>query len=99
MLSVRKPPSSGPITLLRPKTAPNRPWYLPRSAGAKMSAMIANATLVRAAAPRPCRARNTTSCIMPLPNTLFRKGSPAMPHRALPIRNTTIPNISTGLRP
>ena len=31
-LSVRKPPSAGPMRALMPKTAPNRPWYLPRSA-------------------------------------------------------------------
>jgi len=42
-LSVRKPPSAGPISALIPKTAPNSPWYLPRSAGVKRSPMTASA--------------------------------------------------------
>src|SRR3970282_2066424 len=36
-LSVRKPPRAGPIRALMPNTAPNRPWYLPRSAGGNRS--------------------------------------------------------------
>ena len=41
-LSVRKPPSPGPIRNEIPKTAPNRPWYLPRSAGVNRSPMTAS---------------------------------------------------------
>ena len=41
--SVRKPPSRGPTTLDTPKTAPNNPWYFPRSAGGYRSAMTEKA--------------------------------------------------------
>ena len=34
---------SGPATNAMPKTAPNRPWYLPRSAGVNRSPMTASA--------------------------------------------------------
>ena len=55
--SVMKPPTSGPMTLESPNTAPNIPWYLPRSAGGKMSATMANALVNSEADPAPCTAR------------------------------------------
>ena len=36
--SVRKPPRSGPRMAATPNTAPNRPWYLPRSGGVEQVA-------------------------------------------------------------
>src|SRR5450759_876429 len=36
-----KPPTVGPTIVERPNTAIRRPWYLPRSAGVKMSPMMA----------------------------------------------------------
>ena len=38
--SVMNPPASGPATEVTPKTAPMRPWYLPRCRGGMMSPMI-----------------------------------------------------------
>ncbi len=38
-----KPPRAGPTRAERPKTAPKRPWYLPRSAGVKRSPITARA--------------------------------------------------------
>ena len=61
-LSVRKPPSPGPMRNEIPKTAPKRPWYLPRSAGVKRSPMTARAIGKRAPAPRPWMPRNRISC-------------------------------------
>ena len=53
MVSVIRPPMAGPSRLESPNTAPNSPWYLPRSEGAKRSAMIASAIGNSAPAPRP----------------------------------------------
>ena len=58
-LSVINPPMAGPSRKLTPKTAPKKPWYLPRSDGAKMSAMIASAIGKSAPAPRPWTPRKS----------------------------------------
>ena len=47
-----------------PKTAPKRPWYLPRSAGVNRSPMTASAIGKSAPAPRPWMPRNRISCSM-----------------------------------
>jgi hypothetical protein len=52
-LSTKKPPSKGPATLLTPKTAPNAPWYLPRSRGDTTSPMIACDSTISPPPPRP----------------------------------------------
>ena len=48
--SVKKPPSSGPITVATPKTAPSAPWYFPRSRSGTTSAISAVAVTVEPAA-------------------------------------------------
>ena len=48
---------------LRPNTAPNRPWYLPRSAGVKRSPITASEIGNRAPAPRPWRPRKRISSV------------------------------------
>jgi hypothetical protein len=55
--SVKNPPSSGPATLETPNTAPNMPWYFPRSRGGMMSPMMASASAMSPPPPRPCTAR------------------------------------------
>ena len=50
--------------LARPKTAPNRPTYRPRSRGETMSPTIAWAPTIRPPLPRPCTARNAISSII-----------------------------------
>jgi hypothetical protein len=80
---------SGPATNATPKTAPNRPWYLPRSAGLKRSPMIASAIGNSAPAPMPWRPRNRISCSMFCDR----------PDRAEPIRKMTMPMMNIGLRP
>ena len=59
--SVKKPPRSGPITVVTPKTAPRAPWYLPRSRSGTTSAISAVAVTMRPPAPIPCTARHPTS--------------------------------------
>ncbi len=88
-MSVKNPPSSGPATLATPKTAPNAPWYLPRSRAGTTSATIAWASTIRPPPPSPCSARNAISSIM------FW----ARPHSAEPIRKTTIAAWNRPLRP
>ena len=61
-LSVRKPPRNGPTRKAMPKTAPKRPWYLPRSAGVNRSPMTASEIGNRAPAPRPWMPRKRISC-------------------------------------
>jgi|GEM_PF-5762664 len=87
--SVMKPPASGPTTEDRPNTAPNSPWYLPRSLGGNRSAMTANALVNSDAEPTPCTARKRMSCSVVW----------ARPHSAEPAMKTRMPDTSTRLRP
>ncbi len=89
MLSVMKPPRAGPTRAERPKTAPKRPWYLPRSAGVKRSPMTASEIGKSAPAPMPWIPRKRISCSIVW----------LMPDRAEPIRNVVIPKRRSGLRP
>ena len=59
--SVMTPPRSGPATEVTPKTAPMRPWYLPRCRGGMMSPMIVCDSGISVPMPRPCTARPATS--------------------------------------
>ena len=88
-VSVRKPPRPGPTRNAIPKTAPKRPWYLPRSAGVNRSPMTASAIGKRAPAPRPWMPRKRISC-----HIVWLR-----PDKAEPMRNRTMPNISSGRRP
>ena len=72
-----------------PKTAPNRPWYLPRSRGGTMSPTIAIDSTISPPPPRPWRARKPISCGMFC----------AMPHSAEPIRKITMAVWKSFLRP
>ena len=55
---MNSPPSSGPSTVVTPKTAPSAPWYLPRSRNGITSPISAVAVTIRPPAPMPCTARN-----------------------------------------
>jgi hypothetical protein len=59
--SVKKPPTSGPATAERPKSAPIGPMYLARSRAGTMSAMIACDRIISPPPPRPCTPRQRTS--------------------------------------
>ena len=80
---------SGPATNAMPKTAPNRPWYLPRSFGVNRSPMTARATGNSEPAPMPWMPRKRMS----MPMFWLR------PDRAEPIRKITMPIMKIGLRP
>ena len=88
-LSVRRPPIAGPMSELTPKTAPKKPWYLPRSDGAKMSPMIASAIGNSAPAPRPWRPRKSRNCHIVW----------LSPARAEPMRKMLTPMMKIGRRP
>jgi hypothetical protein len=79
-LSTKKPPSSGPITVETPKTAPKMPWYRPRSRGGMMSPTTAIVVVISPPAPSPCSARNAISSAMFC----------AIPQSMEPIRKMTI---------
>ena len=83
------PPSSGPITVVTPKTAPSAPWYWPRSRSGMTSAISAVDVTVSAPPPSPCTARNVISSSM-----LF-----ASPQKNEPTMNTSTPSWNTRLRP
>jgi hypothetical protein len=87
--SVIKPPSAGPTIADSPKTAPNSPWYLPRSAGVNRSPMTASEIGKSAPAPRPWTPRKKTSCSMVW----------LSPDSTEPVRNSPMPIISNGRRP
>ena len=88
-LSVISPPIAGPISELSPKMAPKKPWYLPRSDGAKMSPMMASATGKSAPAPRPWTPRKTRNCHISWLNA----------QRSDPIRKMPTPIMKIGRRP
>ena len=72
-----------------PKTAVVSPCHLPRSAGVKMSPMIASTMGIMAPPPRPWIVRNRINCVM----------SWLMPDSAEPNRKTIIPPMKNGRRP
>ena len=87
--SVKNPPSKGPSTLDRPKTAPMSPMYLPRSRAGTTSAMIACESTIRPPPPTPCTAR--ARIIIPMDCAFAPISEPS--------RNTAIANKYSGLRP
>lgn len=58
--SVMTPPASGPATDVTPKTAPIRPWYLPRCRGGMMSPMMVCDRGMIVPMPSPWMARAAT---------------------------------------
>ena len=87
--SVSSPPSSGPATEDRPKTAPKYPMYLPRSRGGITSPMVAKASDIRPPAPRPWTARK------PISISMFCDSA----DRTEPARKVTIAAMNSGRRP
>ena len=77
------------MTLDTPKTAPNAPWYLPRSRGGTMLPTMAWVSTMRPPPPIPCSARNAISSPM-----LWDS-----PDSAEPIRKITIAVMNRYLRP
>lgn len=86
---MKKPPRSGPRTLVTPKTAPKSPWYLPRSRGVTRSPTIAIDSTMSPPPPSPWSARN------PISWGMFW----AIPQSAEPIRKITIAVWKSFLRP
>jgi hypothetical protein len=77
------------MTLATPKTAPNAPWYLPRSRGGTISPTIAWASTMRPPPPIPWSARNAISSVMLL----------ASPDSAEPTRKMMIAAMNRYFRP
>ena len=96
--SVNRPPSSGPATEETPNTAPNSPWYLPRSRGGMMSPITASASDIRPPPPRPWTARPAIITSMPSTFSAVEIGE-AKPQITEPTRNTTIADWNIGRRP
>ena len=74
---------------LIPKMPANIPMYLPRSDGGKRSPLIAIVLAIKTPAPKPCKPRKSTNCVM----------SCEKPDKADPDKNTTSPIKSRGFRP
>jgi len=77
---VSQPPSVGPNTEAMPHAPEKTPWYLPRSAGEKMSPTIANVNPIMMPPQIPCIARNRMSWF--IPSSLIDVNLPAAPHNA-----------------
>ena len=60
-LSVRKPPTTGPMARAMADTPAHVPIALPRSSGGKALVMIDSVAGIMNAAPMPCTARQPTS--------------------------------------
>jgi hypothetical protein len=88
-LSVMKPPSVGPTIVESPNTAIRSPWYLPRSAGVKMSPMIACAIGIIIPAPTPWTARKAMSWVIDWER----------PASIEPARNVAMPPRKSHFRP
>ena len=84
---MKKPPSSGPITVVTPNTAPSAPWYRPRSRSGMTSPISAIAVTMIAPPPMPCSARDGTSMVI----------DPASPHSTEPARKNTTAAWKTSL--
>ena len=92
---MNSPPSSGPITVVTPKTAPSAPWYLPRSRSGTTSAISAVAVTIRPPAPIPCTARQPTSQLMVPASAHITEAPTKMP--ALSWKTSLRPNRSPNL--
>lgn len=86
---MKSPPSSGPITVEMPNTAPIAPWYLPRSRSGITSAISAIDVTMRPPAPMPCIPRQMISSSM----------SDARPHRNEPVMKMIAETWKTSFRP
>ncbi len=86
---MNSPPSSGPSTLVAPKTAPNRPWYRPRSRGGTRSPTMAMESTISPPPPRPWRNLKAIS------SGMFR----ASPHSTEPARKITTAVWNSRFRP
>ena len=80
---------AGPMSDEMPNIAPKKPWYLPRSEGAKMSPMIASEIGKSAPAPSPCSPRNRMNCHIWLD----------VAHSSDPIRKMLTPIMKIERRP
>ena len=96
--SVSSPPSSGPMTEETPNTAPTYPWYLPRSAGVKRSAMTMKVMAKMPPAPIPWTPREITSWLMPSPSSGSGPAIPARPQATEPARKRPTAARVTCLR-
>ena len=88
-VSVMNPPRPGPMRDDSPNTAPNKPRYLPRSAGVYRSATTARAIGNTAPPPSPWRPRNRMNC-----HICWLR-----PHRAELMRNRLTAKMTIGRRP
>ena len=80
---------AGPMSDAMPNMAPKKPWYLPRSDGAKMSPMIASETGKSAPAPSPWIPRKRMNCHI----------WPEMAHSSEPSRKMLTPIMKMIRRP
>ena len=88
-LSTSTPPSSGPVIVARPATAPHMPIAGPRLAGGNRWVMNASVCGVISAAPSPWRARAAMSI----------SAVPDNPHHSEAAVNTTMPARKTRFGP
>ena len=86
---MNSPPSNGPITVVTPKTAPNAPWYLPRSRSGITSPISAVAVTASPPPPMPWTARKMISVVM----------SSASPQKNEPTMKISTLSWKTRLRP
>src|SRR4051794_41971351 len=88
-LSVKKPPRSGPSTVVTPNTAPSAPWYLPRSRRGMMSPITAVGGTTSPPAPNPRTAPQAVN-----PDLLLGE-----PEAARAMTNTPAEDSENNLRP
>ena len=88
---MKTPPSSGPMTVVTPNTAPSAPWYLPRSRSGMTSPMGAVAVTVR-----PDSADPTMKITMLTWNTHLRPNrSPSLPASTVAIVSVRMYEVAT----
>src|SRR5260221_14248948 len=87
--SMKKPPSSGPATMVIDVNADHVPIALPRSLSGNVALMMARLPGTMSAAPMPCKLRN------PMRAAIFG----ASPHATEPAVNTATPIAKMRLRP
>ncbi len=94
--SVMNPPRSGPTMVATPNTIEARPMTLGRSSRVYMSPIVVCATGMRAPAPTPCSARQSTSMSIEVERP---QSTDATRNRIMPMRKIRLRPYMSDRRP
>ncbi len=99
--STTAPPTSGPMAMARPPTAPQAPRARPRRCGVTAADSSVRVSGITMAAPTPCTARAATSAPMPgasaaAADPAVNRVRPATNIRRRPYRSPSVAPVSSS---